>query len=205
MGLYAYVPSRRSSFPTGPLTRFCVNQLSHGKGRVALSLFPHLLIIARVAALLLQTCFPSIARADHDELSRDDIAPFVAVGAALSIGGLGASLHANKNGRPGPFQTWFVAWGTTFVVTTVAVKTDNENFATSAAVGAVVAFPVAGLASLFHYFLVPKKSKAEAIFNLDRGGKAAIGFPLLRYETKAPGRQLRMDPRWSLRLLSVDL
>ncbi len=47
MGLYAYVPSRRSSFPTGPLTRFCVNQLSHGKGRVALSLFPHLLIIAR--------------------------------------------------------------------------------------------------------------------------------------------------------------
>ncbi len=51
MGLYAYVPSRRSSFPTGPLTRFCVNQLSHGKGRVALSLFPHLLIIAHTRTL----------------------------------------------------------------------------------------------------------------------------------------------------------
>ncbi len=52
MGLYAYVPSRRSSFPTGPLTRFCVNQLSHGKGRVALSLFPHLLIIALAVSLM---------------------------------------------------------------------------------------------------------------------------------------------------------
>ena len=157
-----------------------------------------------VAVLLLQICLPSTVWADDEEI---EVATLIAMGTAylgLSIGGFWAASRSLKNGRSGPMKTWLVAAVGSFAFGFIATGHPGAGIA--------VALPVAGLASILHRAIVPKKSdnkeSNEALFNIGKDAKS-IRFPLLRYDAgtqtikKLP--RFRRNPRWSIKLLSVAL